>query len=254
LALGIPIGVRQTLDMTTRAVPFTTPARLPYGPVLSRLLRPIQRGFLVVNGLVVAPALKLGLGRVIGNPITGHLMLLRTTGRRTGRMREAPLGYVNRDGAIWCVAGYGLRTPWYRNVIDEPRVEVVLPNRRLPGLAAPVDDDPTWLAGYRALIEGFGVVGRLASGDVARLTDAELLARHRSLPVVRIASRDGSPIVATRWDAGWSGVIVQVAFALLVFALAVFGGLAAGPIRLGRRRPAARPEDRRATRRSAQRC
>jgi deazaflavin-dependent oxidoreductase (nitroreductase family) len=210
----------QSGGMATASAAIPARAALPYGPLLSRLLRPIQRAFLLVNGAFVGPALKLGLGVFIGTPAFGHLMLLRTTGRRSGRRREVPLGYVIRDGAIWCVAGYGAMTPWYRNLLSEPRVEVVLPGRRpIEGLARPVTDDREWLAGYRALIHSFGVTGRLVVGDVDRLSDAELLERHRSLPVVRIVPRTGRGIEAGRWDDGWTGVVLQAWLALAVAAL-----------------------------------
>ena len=216
--------VRHSGAMATASPAIPVPA-LPYGPVLTRLLRPIQRAFLMVNSAVVAPSLRLGLGLALGTPAFGHLMLLRTTGRRSGRLREVPLGYVIRDGAIFCVAGYGARTPWYLNLLDDPRVEVFLPGRRpMRGLALPVADDREWLAAYRALIASFGLTGRLVVGEIDRLSDAELLTRHRALPVVRIVPRTGGrPIEAGRWDEGWSGVIVQVGLiALLVKIVAKF--------------------------------
>jgi deazaflavin-dependent oxidoreductase (nitroreductase family) len=217
---GGPPGCHCRVMVAAPSPPLTAPV-LPYGPVLSRLLRPIQRAFLPVNGALVAPALRHGLGIALGTPVTGHLMLLRTTGRTSGRRREVPLGYVIRDGSIWCVAGYGSRTPWYRNLVADPRVEVVLP-RRLPisGLALPVTDDREWLVAYRALITSFGAIGRLVVGDVGRISDAQLLARHRSLPVVRIVPRDGR-IEADRWDQGWSGAAVQMLLVLVVSTLLV---------------------------------
>jgi deazaflavin-dependent oxidoreductase (nitroreductase family) len=195
-------------------------AALPYGPWVSRLLRPIQRGFLFVNGALVAPMLRLGLGFAIGTPITGHLMLLRTTGRKSRRQREVPLGYVIRDGAIWCVAGYGSRTPWFLNLLDDPRIEVVLPGRRaIRGLAMPVTDDREWLAAYRALIASFGLAGRLVVGDIGRISDAQLLARHRALPVVRIVPRDRpGRIESGPWDEGWLGTVAGTGLVLLVAA------------------------------------
>lgn len=200
----------------TDALP--SPAGLPYGPVLTRLLRPIQRAFLLVNGAIVAPALRAGLGVLIGTPVFGHLMLLRTTGRRSGLRREVPLGYVIRDGAVWCVAGYGTTTPWYRNLLDDSRVEVVLPGRSpMRAHAIPVTDDREWLAAYRALIDSFGITGRLVVGEVERLSDEELLARHRTLPIVRIAPDTGDPrpIIAGRWDEGWSGAFLQAGLVMV---------------------------------------
>jgi len=181
-------------------------APLPYGPWMTRLLRPLQKAFLVLNHWFMAPALKAGLGRFIGNPVTGHLMLLRTRGRKTGLAREAPLGYVILDGAVYCVAGYGQTTPWYRNLCADPSVDVTLPDRSFHGTAEPVDAPTEWLRAYRALIGSFGLLGRAIRGDIRALDDATLLEVDRGLPIVRIRPTDPpGPIVAGPWDPGGNG-------------------------------------------------
>lgn len=196
-------------------------APLPYGPLVSRLLRPLQRGFLVLNGSFMAPLIRLGFGWLVGNPLTGHVMLLRTRGRRSGLLREAPLGYVIRDDAVYCVAGYGEPTPWFRNLVADPNVEVILPTRRFHGRAEPVTDPGEWLRTYRALIASFGLLGRAVVGDVRRLDDATLLGRHRSLPVVRITPRYGdAPLVAGPFDPGGAGWVLPYAGSAI---LAVLG-------------------------------
>jgi deazaflavin-dependent oxidoreductase (nitroreductase family) len=195
------------------------PAPLPYGPLMTRFLRPLQRAFLVLNRWFMAPAIRAGLGRLVGNPFTGHIMLLRTRGRRSGLVREAPLGYVIRGGAVYCVAGYGMATPWYHNLLAEPAVEVVLPDRRFRGRAEPVTDPAEWLAAYRALLTSFGFVGRAVAGDVARIGDEALLAEHRSLPVIRITPTEPpEPLVGGPWDPGGNGWILTNGAALVVTA------------------------------------
>lgn len=134
----------------------------------------------------MAPALDAGLGACISNPLTGYLMVLRTRGRRTGRRREAPLGYVILGAAIYCCAGFGESTAWYRNLLADGRVEVVLPGRRLTGHAAPVTDPDEWVRAYRALIASLGLVSRAALGDIQQLDDETLRSRHRAIPLVRI--------------------------------------------------------------------
>ena len=159
---------------------------LPYGPTMARLLEPLRRAFLRVNGLL-ASMLDRGFGALLSNPVTGYLMVLRTRGRRTGLIRAAPLGYVVLDGAIYCCAGFGDTTAWYRNVLADPAVEVALPGRTLRGRAVPVSEPDEWTRAYRALIASLGVIGRLTVGDVRRLDDAELLAAHGGVPLVRIS-------------------------------------------------------------------
>lgn len=203
-------------------------APLPYGPLMSRLLRPLQRGFLFLNGGFMAPLLRSGFGWLIGNPFTGHLMLLRTRGRCTGLLREAPLGYVIRDGCVYCVAGYGEPTPWFRNLLAEPDVEVILPTRRFHGRAEPVSDPVEWVAAYRALIASFGLIGGAIVGDVRGLDDEALLARDRALPVIRITPTDGTgPLIAGAFDPGGSGWLLPVVASkvLVVLVWAWFGPL-----------------------------
>ena len=208
------------------AMPSPESVALPYGPLMTRLLRPLQRGFLVLNRWFMAPLLRAGFGWLVGNPVTGHVMLLRTRGWKTGLRREAPLGYVIRDGAVYCVAGYGRPTPWYRNLLAEPGVEVILPTRRFRARAEPVADRDEWLRTYRALMASFGVVGRAVGGDIRRLDDASLAAEHGALPVIRITPEPRArPLVAGQFDPGGAGwVLPYVGAALgagLVFALVV---------------------------------
>jgi deazaflavin-dependent oxidoreductase (nitroreductase family) len=200
--------------------PPATPA-LPYGPLMTRLLRPLQRGFLLLNGGFMAPLIRSGFGWLVGSPLGGWYLLLRTRGRRTGRLREAPLGYVIRDGAVYCVAGYGTGTPWYLNLVADPSVDVILPARRFRGRAEPVTDPAEWLASYRALIDSFGIIGRAVVGDIRELDDATLLARDRALPVVRITPAEGErPVVAGPFDPGGGGWLLPYGATVLVGVIA----------------------------------
>lgn len=159
---------------------------VPYGPRLNAALPGLHRAFLAVNRYLAAPAYRAGLGPLVSNPLTGSIMILRTHGRTSGRMREAPLGYVILDGAIYCVAGFGVRTHWYRNVLADPRVECLLPDRAVSGTAEDVADPDEWRRAFRALIKSLGVIGRWTVTDVDRAPDDELREKGRGLPLVRI--------------------------------------------------------------------
>ena len=75
--------------MTTPIVP----EALPYGPRMSRWLPVMHRGFLVVNRWLGVPIIRAGLAPAWSTPFGGYFVLLRTRGRTSGVMREAPLGY-----------------------------------------------------------------------------------------------------------------------------------------------------------------
>jgi len=101
-------------------------------------------------------------------------------------MRDAPLGYVILDGSIYCCAGFGIRTHWYRNILVEPRVECLLPDRAVSGIAEEVVDPQEWLRGFRALIKSLGVIGRWTVTDVDAATDDLLRQKARGIPLVRV--------------------------------------------------------------------
>jgi deazaflavin-dependent oxidoreductase (nitroreductase family) len=161
------------------------PPVLPYGPVITRTLPALDRTFRLLNRYYVIPAIKAGLGPLHANPLTGSWMLLRTTGRTSGRPREVALGYAIFDGAVYCSAGFGPRTQWYRNLLAEPRVEVVLPGGAFAGLAEEVTDPVELDRAWRALIRSLGVLGRsfVCAPDVP---PDELFAKTANLPLVRI--------------------------------------------------------------------
>jgi deazaflavin-dependent oxidoreductase (nitroreductase family) len=158
----------------------------------------------------MAPLIRSGFGWTLGSPMNGWYFILRTRGRRSGVIREAPLGYVIRDGAVYCVAGYGRSTPWVLNLVADPSVEAILPTRRFHGWAELVTDPAEWLGAYRALIASFGLLGRTIVGDVPDLDDTGLLARHGVLPVIRITPNPGEPpLVPGAFDPGGRGWLVS---------------------------------------------
>src|SRR3972149_885672 len=140
---------------------------LPYGPRLTGLLEPLYRGLGVANRYLALPLLRAGLGPLMSTPLTGSLMILRTRGRKTGLLRETPLGYAILDGSVWCCAGFGAQTHWYRNILADAGVEVVLANgSAFAGTAEIVTEHahaPDQVA--EAVSEGGGLVGDVSSAS-----------------------------------------------------------------------------------------
>jgi deazaflavin-dependent oxidoreductase (nitroreductase family) len=175
--------------MTRRPVTDSGPTRfgdLPYGPTMTRLLEPMHGAFIQLNRWFAVPALRAGLGPLFSTPVLGSLMVLRTTGRKSGQPRDVPLGYAILDGCVYCIAGFGVETQWFRNIQADPAVEVVLPTATFRGIAEEVTDEDEWARGFRLLMTNMGPIGRATSGDVRRVTDERLREMGRGLPLVRI--------------------------------------------------------------------
>lgn len=187
---------------------------LPYGPTMSRLLPMLHSAFLAFNRWFAVPLIRAGLSPAWGTPYGGYFVLLRTRGRRSGKTREAPLGYGIVDGDVYVMAGFGPATQWLRNVRADPRVEVVLPGRSFGGMAAEVGDPAERARGMRAAAIGCGLLGALILGtDPRRASDDELLRLTEGIPLVRIRS---TGIAAGPWDPGGHGWVVVHAIAGLL--------------------------------------
>jgi deazaflavin-dependent oxidoreductase (nitroreductase family) len=195
---------------------------LPYGPRIWRVIRPLHEAFGVVNRWVAAPALRAGLGPLLSTPLTGSLMLLRTTGRRSGLTREAPLGYVIREGSIYCCAGFGRRTAWYRNLVDEPRVEVILPTVAVSGLAETVTDRSEWDRLFPAYVRALGLIGRVVLGDLDAANADRRESLRVELPLVRIRPTGLASGPADAGGGFW--IVVQTVCLLVVVRSAIRAG------------------------------
>ncbi len=78
----------------------------------------------------------IGFGPIVGKII----LLLTTTGRKSGQKRVTPLQYEVIDGKFYLGSARGTKSDWYRNIEADNRVEVRVKNRQFRGLAEAVTD------------------------------------------------------------------------------------------------------------------
>ncbi len=73
-------------------------------------------------------------------PIGRVVLLLTTTGRKSGLPRVTPLQYEEQDGVIYVGSARGVQADWYRNLVACPRVKVQIGRQCFEGLAEPITD------------------------------------------------------------------------------------------------------------------
>ncbi len=78
----------------------------------------------------------LGLGPLVGKLV----LLLTTTGRKSGRQRVTPLQYEEIDGLYYLGAARGLKADWVRNIQSCPQVEIRVGAKHFRGCAEVVND------------------------------------------------------------------------------------------------------------------
>jgi deazaflavin-dependent oxidoreductase (nitroreductase family) len=74
-------------------------------------------------------------------PLLGRLiLLLTTTGRKSGLARVTPLQYELVDGQLYIGSARGVHADWFRNILADPHVRVRVKSREFSGIAEPVTD------------------------------------------------------------------------------------------------------------------
>ncbi len=124
-----------------------------------------------------------------------QIMVITHTGRRSGLKRQTAVNYALVNGEIYCTAGFGSGSDWYRNILKDPQVEVWLPNGWWDGIAEEVSDSPERLHFMREIIIASAFVGRLAGLDAHGMSDEELdraTRKYHLIHIKRIAARTGS--------------------------------------------------------------
>jgi deazaflavin-dependent oxidoreductase (nitroreductase family) len=130
----------------------------------------------------IAPRIDPPLLRLTGGRMSSvyptPVMLLTTTGAKTGQPRTLPLLYVtDGDELVLMASNYGkTRHPaWYRNLTANPRVEVLAGKRSGTYTASEITDlgerDRAW---------------ELAMDQYAGYADYEVRAGDRAIPMVRL--------------------------------------------------------------------
>lgn len=99
----------------------------------------------------------------------GKAILLETTGRRTGRTRATPIGFLEEADGTLRIAASEETTGWARNLTADPRCHVTLRGVRAAYRAEPLGD-PERSATVTALILRYGTPAeRLGAGPAFRL-------------------------------------------------------------------------------------
>ncbi len=144
----------------------------------------LMRAFIALNVWVY----RLSGGRLMGKMGAAPILLLTTTGRKSGRTRTVPLLYLDDAGSLVLVAslaGAPKHPAWYLNIEAHPRVEVQVRGRRFAGMTrrASAEEKASLWPRLLALYPQYGEYQRRTTRDipVVIVTAAALAAEERAL-------------------------------------------------------------------------
>mgnify|MGYP005842664017 CR=1 FL=1 len=160
---------------------------------------------------------RLGLGRLL--PPT--ILLLTTTGRRSGRPRTAALESRRHGSKLYVVSIWGTRADWYRNLLADPLVRVQVGGRSFAGRAVPIADANELWRVLHLFRRGNPLLDAILEGTAGLTLSAHPhdLDRHRErLAGVRLEPADAPdappalrPDLAWLWGVGLALVVGLVA-------------------------------------------
>ncbi len=168
-------------------------------PISAEMAQRLRQYFKKGNSLMVW-LWRLGLGKHINAvpKYAGQVMVLQHSGRKSGKRYRTPVNYAIVNGEIYCVAGFGQVSDWYRNIIVNPQVEVWLPDGWWAGIAEEALDADLRLPIMRQVLIASGFVARLFGVDPLKRSDEELARLTRDYRLIRIRrtvarTGDGGP-------------------------------------------------------------
>ena len=129
---------------------------------------------------------RLGLGIFMGNPLSGYIMVIKTIGRKTGQVRYTPVNYAIMNGNVYCLAGFGKKADWYRNIKMQPNIEAILPGGAITGCAEEIVEPDERLKAARQTLKNGGFASFAAGINPYSLSDDTLRDKLKSYPVIRI--------------------------------------------------------------------
>jgi deazaflavin-dependent oxidoreductase (nitroreductase family) len=179
----------------------------------------MRRLFRFLGRFILVPMFRLRLGWLVANPISGYLMVVRTAGRKTARPREAAVMYAIADGCVYCMAGWGPETSWYRNVRAHPAVTLLMPSRVVSGVAEEVLEPDERAAALRGILRSSGLTAFSEGANPWRDSEDAILASAARKPVVRVRPRD--PLSAGPFDPGGRGWLLAPALVIAAWAVSV---------------------------------
>jgi deazaflavin-dependent oxidoreductase (nitroreductase family) len=178
----------------------------------------LRQGFKCFNRFMLL-LWRLGLGSWVNiwPAVIGRIMVISHKGRSTGLTRHTPVNYAIIDGDIYCTAALGTKSDWYQNLMNDPEVEIWLPNGWWAGLAEDITESQDSVAYFRQILIASGFAARVAGINPHTMPSDKLeqvTKNYHLLKIHRIEPRTG---VHGPGDLAWIWPLATMILLPLVF-------------------------------------
>ena len=129
---------------------------------------------------------KMGWGKAINfwPALIGRIMVIKHRGRKSGNEYLTPVNYAIVDSEIYCTAGFGSISDWYRNMLVNPEIELWLPEGKRKARAEDVSDSPKRLFLLRQVLVASGFAAPMFGIDPKKVNDEQLDALSKEYRII----------------------------------------------------------------------
>lgn len=160
---------------------------------------------------------RLGLGVWLKSKDTwGQIMVIGHKGRKTGVLRKTPVNYATVDGDLYCTAGFGKDSDWYRNILANPEVEIWHPDGWWKGITEDVSDSSNRTSLMREVLTGSGFAARLAGVNPRTISDERLDMVSKPYRLLRIRRTEPMTGAGGPGDLAWIWPLATLALLTMV--------------------------------------
>lgn len=148
---------------------------------------PLMRKFFwFINKFFMVPIFRLGLGGIFSNPFSGYIMVLKVIGRKSSKLRYAPVNYTIYKGSVWCISGGRKTSDWYKNLQANPAIEMIMPGGALYGQMSEESDPDIRRIVIRQVLKNAGFAGFFEGYNPWKISDEEMMTKNGDIPLLKI--------------------------------------------------------------------
>ena len=173
--------------------------------------------FKFLNRYFMVPLFRLGFGALMTNPFSGYIMVMKTIGRRSGKVRYVPVNYAIWKGDVFCLSGGRTSADWYKNLLAHPEIEIIMPGGASFGKVDCLYQGEARLAIIRQILKNAGFAGFFEGYNPWKIPDEELKKKAADIPVIRITP---TGLGSGAFDPhGWAWVSFTVIVILIILGI-----------------------------------
>ena len=178
----------------------------------------MRRIFWFINKFFMVPMFRIGFGPFFGNPLTGYIMVMKVIGRKTGKVRHAPVNYAIHNGNVYCISGGRKTSDWYKNLLTNPEIELILPGGCVYARVEEASDSDERRSIVRQILKNAGFAGFFEGYNPFTISDEKLMQKSADMPLLRFKplGLGSGASDAGGWAWIWTFVITVILIILLV--------------------------------------